>query len=189
MAEFCNVCQHTGWVQVDRATREPCACYEPAARKLFTSAKLRAGDDWYDPEYDKYSPWPLRSLLVSGVSISLRQFRHMAWRSIVPHWRSLTYEIVSPKRLIAVQFGEDPSDDTGGYQLAAETGLVVFTLLPAAPNRSLGPMVAALISEREMLGKPTWVYQSVFGASLGTMYGEDLQQTLQLLGAPRTSLC
>jgi hypothetical protein len=185
--ELCEKCRHTGWIPVNYQQDRRCECFAPACMRAFGTIELTAGEKWFPPEYAKLPRWPLESARWSNMRITPTQFRHMAWRSIVPHWeKPLRYEVVSPARLISIEFRRDVGETT--LEDLVYYDLIVLLVIPAAPNKILGPVANSILWERSLIGKPTWVYQGVHGGALGHMYGEDINDGLDLLGPLRKTL-
>jgi hypothetical protein len=156
-----------GWIR--------CDCAKAVSNLLFIRPNIRCGEDVVPPELLKLPPLALQDITSNG---DYHQFRRMVWRSLLSYEdRDLRYAYFDAYRLVEIYLDKDQEfsrvRDLEGFDL-----IVTAVGVSDLPNRMLAPLLCQLLTQRKMMGLPTWVYVAKTGGALRQAYGNELTDLL-----------
>lgn len=153
----CATCGGTLHVRTPDGTWRRCTCAQRVLDTLFLKAPIRQGDETFPASYAQSPPLPFTDQLISG---DYHAFRHWVWRSLL-HYRDARqiamYDYMDAYRLTEIEFERD--ELYGRIRDLQPLDLLVLTLGVAdAPNRRLKDLVIQILTLRQTIAKPTWLY-------------------------------
>lgn len=167
----CEHCGDTKHIRTDKGWRR-CVC----SLHSLVHPVIRHGEASYPVKYDTDPPWAPKDLVYVG---DYTEWRHRVWRAVLHV--SATYDYLDAYRLVEIHFGQD-----GTYQNVRELvplGVLMVVLgLAELPNKFIGPTVCQVLTLRQHMAQPTWVYSPIgLTDQFRAVYGQELLTMLKAL--------